>query len=127
MARSTTQKATADVAETISRLVRQEMRTVGQEMRAKAGQAGVGAGLLVVASTAALYAGGCAVAAFVTLLGRLLPTWLAAGITALLLAAVAGLAALLGVEEVRRALPLIPEQAAAEVAAAAQAAESTGD
>jgi hypothetical protein len=113
------QSATGDVAETISRLVRQEMRAVGQEMRAKAEQAGVGAGLLVVAGTAALYAGGCAVAALTSLLGRILPTWLAATVTAMLLAAVAGLAGLLGVDQVRRALPLIPDQAAADLAAAA--------
>lgn len=112
--------ATADMAESVGRLIRQEMRTVGEEMRQKMVKAGTGGALLAVGGALLLYAGGCAVAAFVSLLGRVLPRSLAAAVTAVVLAALGGFAGLLGVDQVRRALPLVPERAAADVAAVAE-------
>ncbi|HKN97877.1 MAG TPA: phage holin family protein [Pseudonocardiaceae bacterium] len=119
MARKTTSGVTDDLADNLGRLVRHEMRTIGDELRRKAGQAGLGAGLVAFGLVMALYAGGCVVAGIVALLARVMPAWLAAAVVAAVLATVAGLAAALGVGEVRRATPLVPEEAAADIAAAA--------
>lgn len=115
-----TDEVTGDMASGMSKLIRQEMRAIGKEIREKAGQTGIGAGLIAAAATAALYAGGCLVAALVALLARVLPTWLAALAVSSVLAAAAGVAAKLGLDQVRRSLPLVPEQAVADLAAAAK-------
>lgn len=114
--RDTAGDVAGDMASSISRLVRQEMRAIGRELRE---QAGPGAGLLALAAAALLYAGGCAVAALVSMLARVLPTWLAAMTVSAALGAVAGLAGSAGLDQMRRALPQIPERAAADLATAA--------
>lgn len=119
MARRTTSEVTDDLADNVGRLIRHELRTIGGELRRKAGQAGLGAGLVAFGLVLALYAGGCMVAGIATLLVRVMPAWLAAAVVAAVLATIAGLAAALGVGEVRRAAPLVPEEAAADIAAAA--------
>jgi hypothetical protein len=108
----------------MSRLVRQEIRAVGRELREKAGERGIGAGLLAAAAAAALYAGGCLVAGVVALLARVLPMPLAAMVVSAVLAAAAGVAGRAGLERLRRSLPLVPEQAADLAAAADNAGRS---
>ncbi|GHF32279.1 putative membrane protein YqjE [Amycolatopsis bartoniae] len=112
------------LAEQVGELVREEVRIAARELKQKATQAGGGATLVALAMTLALYAGGAAVGGAVLLLSKVMPAWLAALATSALLAGAAGVAGVLGAEQVRRTLPLLPERAAEDLAAAAEAART---
>jgi hypothetical protein len=112
------------MAENLSRLIREELRLAGDELRAKATRAGTGGTLLAVAGVLALYAGACVLAGLAALLGRVLPRWLAAVVVGGALGTAAGVIGAAGVAEVRRGLPLAPESAATSLAAAADAGQS---
>jgi hypothetical protein len=96
--------------EQISRLVRDELQLARAEMSIKARRFGTGAGLFGAASVVALYAGGALIAALVLLLALTLPAWAAALIVAAVLFAAAGVTALVGRGQLRRATPAAPEQ-----------------
>lgn len=115
-------EATSGFAEQVGELVRAEVRIAAGELRQKAAQAGGGAVLVAVAATAVLYAGGAAISGGVLLLSKVMPAWLAAFVTSALLAGVAGVAGVLGAEQLRRTLPLLPERATEDLAAATEAA-----
>ena len=127
MARKVTGGVTDDLAANLGRLLRQELSTVGREMRRKADQVGFGAGLFTFGLVLAWYAVGCAIVGLVALLARMMPVWLAAAMVAAVLATMAAVAAVLGVDEVRRATPLVPEETAADIAAAAENTASPED
>ncbi|HEX4724765.1 MAG TPA: phage holin family protein [Pseudonocardiaceae bacterium] len=124
MATRRTSDIAGDMAENLSRLIREELRLAGDELRAKATRAGTGGTLLAVAGVLALYAGACVLAGLAALLGRVLPRWLAAVVVGGALGTAAGVIGAAGVAEVRRGLPLAPESAATSLAAAADAGQS---
>ena len=81
------------------------------EMTRKGARAGRGAGLLGGSGILALYGIGCLLIAAVAGLALVLATWLAALIIAAAVLAVAGLAALMGRQQLGRATPPVPRQA----------------
>lgn len=95
----------------VSTLVRDEMQLARLELRDKAKRAGAGAGLLGAGAAAALLAGGALVAAAILALALVLPGWAAALIIGGAVALVAGLLALAGRLQVKRATPLTPTEA----------------
>jgi len=97
-------------AEQISRLVRDELALARAEMTVKARRFGTGAGLFGAAGAAALYGVGALIATLILLLALVLPAWAAALIVAGALFAIAGVMALVGRGELRRAAPATPEQ-----------------
>ncbi len=123
--------STADLirmaTEQVSQLVRKELRLASVEMAQKGKRAGIGAGLFGAAGAMAFYGGGALVVMVGFLFAYVMPAWVAALVTAALLFAVAGIAALLGRSQVRRAGTLMPEEAvestSADVATVMQAAK----
>jgi hypothetical protein len=104
----------------IGELVRQELALAKAELAEKAKAAGRGAGLLGGAGVVAWYGGGAVVVAAVAALAVAWPVWVAALVVGAVLLAVAGVAALAGRKQLRRAVPPMPEQATASVKADVQ-------
>ena len=100
------------LSEEISQLVRDEVRLATLEMTGKAKTAARGAGLFGGSGVMALYGIGCLLAAAIIALAGVLSPWLAA-----LIVAVAGIAALAGKGQFKRATPPIPSRAAESVKA----------
>jgi hypothetical protein len=92
-------------------LVRQEIELAKLELRDKARTAGKGAGMFGGAGLFGVYAFGALTACVILALATFLPGWLAALIVALAYGAVAGVLAIRGKAQVKKAGPLVPEQA----------------
>lgn len=105
------------LSEQVSHLVRDEMKLATTEMTGKAKTAGKGAGLFGGSGVMALYGGGCLIACAVIALAGVISAWLAALIVGVVLLAIAGIAALAGRAELRKATPPIPSLAADNVKA----------
>lgn len=99
-----------ELSEQTSRLVRQEMDLARVELTAKAKRAGLGAGLLGGAGLFGLFAFAAMTTFAIAAIAIALPVWLSALIVGLLLGAAAGVLALEGYRQVRRAAPALPEQ-----------------
>jgi hypothetical protein len=115
-----THEVIQQLAEQLSRLVRDEVKLAEAEMTRKGKRIARGAGLFGGSGVVAVYGLGCLLAAAVAGLATVLATWLAALIVAAVLFAVAGVAALSGRREISHATPLVPEQAIASVQADAE-------
>ena len=89
----------------VSRLVRAEMRLAQAEMTQKAKHGGIGAGLFGTGGVLALFGFGAAVTAGIAALALVLPVWASALIVAGGLFAAAGMAALVGKQQVSQASP----------------------
>jgi Putative Actinobacterial Holin-X, holin superfamily III len=98
-------------AEQISTLIRDELALARAEIAAKAKHAGKGAGLFGGAGIIALYGVAALLGAAVLALALVLPAWAAALIVGVLLLAVAGLLAVVGRGQLRRAVPPVPTEA----------------
>jgi putative superfamily III holin-X len=98
-----------ELSEQTTRLVRQELELAKAEVSAKGKQVGIGAGMLGGAGLLGLYAVGALTAAAIAALSLSLATWLAALIVAVIWAAAAGVAALIGKKKVRQAMPPVPQ------------------
>ncbi|MCY1142464.1 phage holin family protein [Actinoplanes sp. Pm04-4] len=103
----------SQLSEQVSTLVRDELTLAKLEMVEKGKRAGAGAGLLGGAGVIALYGLGALFVTIGALLALVLPVWAAALIVTVLLFAVAGVAALIGKNQVKQAVPPEPEQAMA--------------
>ncbi len=108
----------ASVAELVRRLsdqttplARQEVALAKAELAEKGKRAGLGAGMFGGAGLAGAYAVGALVAAAILGLATAVDGWLAALIVGLVLAAVAGVLALVGKNKVQEATPPLPEEA----------------
>jgi Putative Actinobacterial Holin-X, holin superfamily III len=106
--------AAKEVAEHASALARLELELAGLEMKRKAGALGAGVGLAVAAAVVAMYGVGFVFATIAAALATFMPTWLALLIVSVVLLAVAGILAAVGVSRIRRATPPVPEQAIEE-------------
>src|ERR687884_445783 len=92
-------------------LVRQEIELAKLEFREKGKKAGIGAGMFGGAGVMGLYAVGALTACVILALATFLAAWLAALIVAVVYGAIAGVLALRGKAQVKRAGPPVPEQA----------------
>ena len=91
------------LSEQVSRLARDEIRLAVAELKDKGKHAGVGAGMFGAAGVFAWWGGLSVVAGLILLLTLAVPPWAAALIVAAALLLVAGVAALMGRGQVRRA------------------------
>ncbi|MFF8472069.1 phage holin family protein [Streptomyces griseus] len=94
----------------ISELVREEMLLARSEMTEKGKRFGKGGGLFGAAGIVGILAAQALVATCIAALALALPLWAAALIVTVVLAAVAGMAALAGKKQVARAGTPTPEQ-----------------
>jgi hypothetical protein len=94
----------------LSELIRGEMELARAELTAKGKRAGAGAGLAGAGGVVALYGVGALIAAAIAALALALPVWLSALIVGVVLLIVAGLLALAGRSQLRRATPAVPEE-----------------
>jgi hypothetical protein len=95
----------------LSDLVRAEMRLAVTEIKDKGKHAGLGAGLFGGAGLVALYGVGALLAAAIAALALALPVWLSALTIGAALLLVAGVMALMGRAQTKRAVPPKPERA----------------
>lgn len=95
----------------VSELVRSEFALATAELKNKGTKAGVGIGTAGAGGVLALYGGGALVAATVLGLATALDAWLAALVVGVVLLAVAGVLAALGIGKVKQAGSPVPEQA----------------
>jgi Putative Actinobacterial Holin-X, holin superfamily III len=108
------QAAVHDVAEHARTLVRLEGELAALEVRRKIAALGAGIVLLVAGGVLALFALGFLLATLAAALATVLATWLALLIVGGGLALVAVLLLAIGVSQLRRGVPPVPEQAIAE-------------
>jgi MFS family permease len=104
-------------AEQISRLVRDELKLAQTELTAKGKRAGLGVGMFGAAGMLAVYGVGALLAAAIIGLAAALPAWLSALLIGVLLLLVAGVLALVGRGQVKRAAPPAPTEAVQSVKA----------
>jgi uncharacterized membrane protein YqjE len=97
--------------EQISRLVKDELALAKAELAEKGKHAGIGVGLFGGGGVLALYGVGALIATLVIVLDLFLPLWAAALIVTVVLFLGAGILALLGKNQVTKAVP--PEPASA--------------
>ena len=127
--------STADLirraTEQLSTLVRDELALARAEMSEKLAHAGKGAGLFGGAGLVALYGVFGMLAAAVLGLSRVMPGWAAALVVGGFLLGVAGVMALAGRGQVRKAAPPVPEAAVggvrADIETVASAVEHRGN
>ena len=105
------------MTEQVSVLIRDELKLAQLEMTSKGKQAALGAGMYGASGVVALYGVGCLLACAIIAISGKVAAWLAALIIGAALMAVAGLAALLGRQRMRKASPPLPQQAVADVKA----------
>jgi uncharacterized membrane protein YqjE len=98
-------------ADQISTLVRDELAIAKAEVFEKATYAGRGVGLFGGAGLVSLYGVLAVLTAIVLLLARVMPAWGAALLVGIVLLLVAGVLALVGRSQVRRATPPVPQEA----------------
>jgi len=98
------------VTEQTQRLIRQELALARLEVTDKAKHAGIAAGMLVGAGVVAFFAVGTLIAMLVLLLATALDAWLAALVVTAALLALAGIMAVMGKGQLKRAAPPAPEQ-----------------
>jgi len=91
-------------------LARQEVELAKAELAEKGKKAGLGAGMFGAAGLLGLFAFAALTACVVLAMATAMAPWLAALIVAALYAAIAGVLALAGRNEIRDATPPVPEQ-----------------
>jgi Flp pilus assembly protein TadB len=124
MAEGSTADLVRQAADQVSTLVRDELRLAQAEIKQKAKQAGMGAGLFAGAAVAVFYGVGALLVAIGLALALVLPAWASALIVFALLLLVAGVLALLGRRHLQRATPPAPERAIDSVHADIEAVET---
>lgn len=95
----------------VSELMRAELRLAVAELKDKGRHAGTGAGMFGGAALMALYGVAVLLAAVIAAIALVLPVWASALIIGGFLMLVAGVLALLGLSQTKRATPPKPEQA----------------
>ena len=114
-ARPVAEQSTAELvhraSEQISVLVRNELALAKAELAEKGKHAGIGVGLFGGGGVLAMYGVGALIATLIIVLELFLPLWLAALIVTVALFLVAGILALIGKQQVTKAVP--PEPTAA--------------
>lgn len=109
VAEESTPRLVQQATEQLSRLIRDEFALAKIEVAEKGRQAGKGAGLLGGSALMAFYGGGALIATVILLLALAMPAWVAALIVTVVLFVIAGVAALIGRNRVRDAIPPMPQ------------------
>src|SRR5215218_1972054 len=113
-ARPVTDQSTSELvqraSEQITTLVRDEIALAKAELTEKGKHAGVGVGLFGGGGVLAVYGVGAMIATLIIVFNLFLPLWLAALIITVVLFAVAGILALLGKNQVTKAVPAEPTE-----------------
>jgi hypothetical protein len=104
---------TARLTEQVSRLVRDELALAQLEAKEKAKRLGLGVGMFGAGGMLGLLGALCALAAGVLAIAQVLAPWLAALVVAGALLFGAGILAIVGLVDVRRATPPLPTDALA--------------
>ena len=104
-------------SEQLSRLVRDEIALAKAELAEKGKHAGIGIGLFGGGGVLAMYGVGALVATLIIVFNIFLPLWLASLIITVTLFLAAGLLALIGKNQVTKAVPPEPKAAIASVKA----------
>jgi uncharacterized membrane protein YqjE len=115
------------VAEHASSLFRLELELAQLELKKKVTNLGVGIGLAVGAGIFAFYGLGFLFATIAAALATTMSTWLAILIVTLGLFLIAGILGLIGVNQIQKGTPPIPEQAIQEAKLTTEAIKSDGD
>jgi len=120
-ARPVAEQSTAELvqraSEQLSRLVRDEIALAKAELAEKGKHAGIGVGLFGTSGVLALYGIGAAIATLIIVFDLFLPLWLAALIWTVALFLIAGVLALVGKNQVTKAVPPEPKAAIESVKA----------
>ncbi|MPZ67204.1 MAG: phage holin family protein [Pseudonocardiaceae bacterium] len=95
----------------VSEVVRDEMALATAELKRKGAKTGLGAGLSGAGGLLALFGIGALVLAAIAGFAVILPAWAASLIVGVLLLVVAGVLTMAGIGQVKKAGPLMPEQA----------------
>src|SRR6187549_1688296 len=101
------------LSEQLPELIRSEIRLAQAELAEKGKHAGVGIGLFSGAGLLALYGVAGLLTTAVVALDLVLPLWLSALIVSVVLLAAAGIAAMVGKQQVAEATPPAPQKAIA--------------
>jgi len=96
-------------------LLRSELERLKQELVDKAKHLGVGVGLIAAGAFFAFFAFGVLLAAAVLGIATALPAWLAALIVAGALLLITAILVLIGVNQLKRGVPPVPEETIASV------------
>lgn len=99
------------LTEQVPALVRSEIKLAQAELAEKGRHAGLGAGLAGVGGLLAVLGLGSLTAAAVMALALVMPGWASALMVGVVLLVIAGIVALAGRAQVRRAVPAMPERA----------------
>ena len=97
--------------EQVSRLVRDEIALAKAELSEKGKHAGIGIGLFGASGVLAMYGIGAVIATLIIVFDLFLPLWLAALIVTVAIFLVAGILALIGKNQVTKAVPPEPKAA----------------
>ncbi|AEV84351.1 membrane protein [Actinoplanes sp. SE50] len=114
----------SQAAAQISTLVRDELALAKLELTEKGKRAGIGGGLFGGAAVLGLYGLGLLVALAVVLLDLVWPLWLALLVVLVVVLAAAGIAALLGRNKLKDAVPPVPSDAVASAQADVRAVKN---
>jgi uncharacterized membrane protein YqjE len=116
-----------DVAEHASSLVRLELELATLELKKKASNLGLGAGLALGAAIFGLYGLGFLFATIAAGLATAMSTWLAILIVTLGLFVIAAILGLIGLNRIKKGTPPVPEQAIREAKLTQNALKADGD
>jgi hypothetical protein len=105
------------MTEQVSRLIRDELKLAEIEMTRKGARARRGIGIFGGSGVIALYAVGCLLAAAIAGIATAVSVWLAALIVGVVLLGVAGIGALAGRSQLKKATPAVPEETVQSVKA----------
>jgi uncharacterized membrane protein YqjE len=100
-----------ELSEQTTTLVRKEIELAKVELAEKGKRAGAGAGMFAGAALLGAFAFGAVTACLILALATAIAPWLAALVVGVVYAAIAGVLALTGRKQVRKATPPVPEQA----------------
>nr|WP_296076428.1 phage holin family protein [uncultured Actinoplanes sp.] len=110
---TSTSDLVSQAAAQVSTLVRDELALAKLELTEKGKRAGIGGGLFGGAAVLGLYGLGLLLALAVVLLDLVWPLWLALLVVLVVVLAAAGIAALMGKQKLKAAVPPVPSDAVA--------------
>ncbi len=115
-----------DVPGLISQLIRGEIEQIKKELTEKFKRLGLGAGLFAGAAFFGFFAFGVFLAMAILVLAIWLPAWLSALIVLVVLLIIAAVLALLGMREVKKGVPPVPEESIQSVKSDVRAIKGMG-
>ena len=118
--------AAKQVADHARNLVGLELELAGLELKRKAASLGLGAALAIAGAVLALYALGFLLLTVAAALDAVLPLWLSLLLVGVSLLVLSGVLAGIGLRQVKRGTPPVPEQAITEAKRTTEALKGNG-